>query len=367
MALLKQQLCRGVAGVAGNVFDTIIAFLTGDPGTPGRDWVMWADYRASSGNVGPSYQLDQVVLRNTGKSDNEEIYIGIRAASHSGGIEAGLVLKTYYQFDNSLVLDGNGEAYYATNFYNTTYGSAEGAGDGNYTKCWMPFKTDESTEIWENKPPLELWIFSNKARVILVLNTEERYSNGYMGQYIRHVTPQEIPYPLCCLADSFNGGSGSQNGNLWTTYLGYTTVDWSTEVDWNNHRRNLVFARHGQWSFSTGYTNKRHFACNRFMTPLGWSYDWYMDPTTSVSNGIITGTNMNYPDGGFEQLLFPIYIYAYTASQEDYYLCGQLDGVYWAPNQRNTALSEVGSGDCIVFPNLNRTLWYSWMALKDEL
>ena len=103
------------------------------------------------------------------------------------------------------------------------------------------------------------------------------------------------------------------------------------------------------------------------MTPLGWSYDWYMDPTNSPSTGIVTSANVNYPDGGFEQLLFPIYIYALTASQADYYLLGQLDGVYWAPNIANTALTEVGSGDCIVFPNLNRTYWYSWMALKDEL
>lgn len=353
MALLKQQLVRGVAGSAGNVFDTIIAFLTDTPATPGRDWVIHADYRSL---VAPHYK-DACILKNTGKSNNEEIYIGIEAITHSGGVEAGLVLRTYYQFDNTLMNDGTGKFYFATSWGNTTYGSGLGS-SSQY--CFMPFKTDESTAIWENKPPLELWIYSNKARVILVLNTEERFANGYMGQYIRHVTPQEVAFPLCCLADSFNGG-------YWSSYLGYQTVDWSTEVDWNNHRRNLIFARHGQWSFSTTDTHRREFACNRFMTPVGWSYDWYMDPTTSGWTGIRTDATMNYPDGGFEQLLFPVYIYAYTASQADIYLLGQLDGVYWAPNQRNTSLSEVGTSDCIIFPNLNRTSWYDWMALKDEL
>jgi len=349
MALLKQQLVRGVVNGAGTVFDTVIAFLMSDPETPGKDWTMHADYRI----LNDPYKFDRVVLRNTGKSDNEEIYIGIWAVQQSAGVQAGLILRTYYQFDNE-ILDGR---TYTTDFLNQTYGSPLG---NSSQACFMPFKTDESTEIWENKPPLELWIYSNKARVILVLNTEQRYSNGYMGQYIRHVTPQEVPNPLCCLSDSFNGGP-------WNSYLGYDTVDWST-VGWNSHRNSLIYSQHGYWSFyndsNSGY---RHFACNRFMTPLGWSYDWYMDPTNPAGTGIVTSVPMNYPDFGVEQVLFPIYIYAYTASQADYYLLGQLDGVYWAPNQKNVALTEVGSSDCIIFPNLNRTLWYHWMALKDEL
>ena len=60
-------------------------------------------------------------------------------------------------------------------------------------------------------------------------------------------------------------------------------------------------------------------------------------------------------------------IMALTASQQDYYLLGQLDGVYWAPNIANVSLSEIGSSDCIVFPNLNRTRFFDWMAVKDEL
>ena len=351
MALLKQQLVRGVTG-SGSVFDTIVNFLTSDPLTPGKDWVIWADYRT----LLSTHYKDAVILKNTGKSDNEEIYIGIEAIVHSGGVEAGLVLRTFYQFDNSLINDGNGYYYFATSWGNTTYGS----GLGNSSQyCFMPFKTDESTAIWENKPPLEVWVYSNKARVVLVINTEQRFSNGYMGQYIRHVTPQEVPYPLCCVADSFNGG-------YWSSFLGYQTVDWSA-YSWNSHRQSLIYAQHGVWSFSTSETSYRHFACNRFMTPVGWSYDWYLAPTEPPTTGIVTGTAMNYPDGGFEQLLFPVYVFAYGASQSDYYLLGQLDGVYWAPNQRNSPLSEVGTSDCVVFPNLNRTYWYSWMALKDEL
>jgi len=356
MALLKQQLVRGIFDIPGEecgpgVFDTVVNFLTANPSVPGQDWVIHADYRT----LQEPKKMNAVVLKNTGKSDNEIIYIGIWAGYHSAGIEAGLVLKTYYHFDNDIINDGIGNTF-ATNFYDTEYGS----GHGNSNQCcFMPFKTDKSTDEWEIKPPIELWIFSNKARVILVLNTEERYSNGYMGQYIRHLTPLEVPYPLCCLADSFNGGP-------WSSYLGYQTINWNGGVDWNNDRRNLIFSRHGQWSHATSGTGSRHFACNRFMTPLGWSYDWHMDPTQPPSTSIVTDIRMNYPDG-LDQMLYPIFVYAHTADATDYYLLGELDGVYWAPNQSNTILSEVNSEDCIIFPDINRTDWWRWMALKDTL
>lgn len=363
MALLKQQLVRGVTG-PGSVFDTIIDFLTGDPLVPGRDWVVHADWRPASGLVTENYQQHRVILRNTGKSNNENVYIGIWASYQSAGIEACIVLKAFTHFDNSIISSVDGYTYF-TSFHDQTYGNGHG---NSYQRSAIPFKTDESA-LPESKPPVELWVYSNKARVIIVINTEGRFANGYVGQYIRHLTPQEVPYPLVVLADSFNGGSGN-NDTLWSSYLGYTVVDWDNGVEFQRHRRNLCWSNHGYWSFATSYTDRRHFACNRIHTPLGWSYDWLMDPTqpNHSSYNVNGATHFNYPDGGFEMLLFPINMYAYTASQASLYLLGQLDGVYWAPNQRNTILSEVGSGgDTIIFPDLNRTSWYSWMALKDEL
>jgi hypothetical protein len=366
MALLKQQLVRGVTG-SGSVFDTIVNFLTGAPGTPGRDWVIHADYRASAGMVTANYQYNRVVLRNTGKSNNENIHIGLYAVVHSAGIEAGIILKAYTYFDNAVIPKTGGNDF-ATPFMDTTYGN----GHGNYDcKSFIPFKTDESA-VPESKPPIELWVYSNKARVIIVINTEGRFANGYVGQYIRHLTPQEVPHPLVVLADSFNGGNSVWGGvteALWNYYLGYTTVDWDNGLTFERHRRNLCWSNHGNWSFATSWTERRAFAGNRIRTPVGWSYDWLMDPTQPDHStyNVLEATHFNYPDNGFELLLFPIYMYAYTASQSGLYLLGQLDGVYWAPNQRNTILSEVGSSDCIIFPDLNRTNWWSWMALRDEL
>lgn len=352
MAMLKNASVAGVTG-AGSVFDTVVNFLTANPAVPGQDWVIHADYRTLS----TPFQFDRVVLRNTGKSNNELIYIGIMAIVQSAGIEAGLVLKTYYHFDNDIIPKTNGYDF-ATNFWNTTYGSRQGQ---DSQRCFMPFKTNEFTS---EKPPLGLWIFSNKARVILIINTEERYSNGYMGQYIRFVTPQEVPYPLMCMADSFNGGWSATDENMFNSYLGYQIVDWDGGYDYNRNRRSLIYGQHGYWSFTTG---QDHFACNCVMTPTGWSYDWRQDPTQNSDYGPRTDIFANYPDGTHEQLLLPVYMFAYTASQADYIVLGQMDGVYWAPNQKNTPLTETADGKYIVFPDLNRTSWYSWMAIGDEL
>ena len=357
--MLKNASVTGVTG-AGSVFDTIVNFLTANPAVPGQDWVIHADYRTLS----PPFKFDRVVLRNTGKSNNELIYIGIMAtvcpSGQWAGVEAGLVLRVYYHFDNTIVAKVGGNDFF-TSFWDTVYGSPSG---GSWQWSFMPFKTNESSI---EKPPLGLWIYSNKARVVLIINTEERYSNGYIGQYIRFVTPQEVPYPLMCWADSFNGGGSQYNESLYSSYLGYQVVDWSSNASWNDNRRNLLYAQHGNWSFAKSYDDRRHFCCNRVRTPTGWGYDWYQDPTQTTSYGPKTDVSVNYPDGAHDQVLFPVFIRHHTASNSDYITLGQLDGVYWAPNIKNTPLTETQDGKYVIFPDINRTNWYSWMAVGDEL
>ena len=350
MALLKKYTARGI----DDVFSTIVTFLTSDPGTPGKDWVIHADHRTLTS----PYEYKRVVLRNTGKSNNENIYVGIYGVIDSTGFNSGLILRTYYQYDNSVI---NGQ--FATHFFNNTYGNKCGAYN---THNFMPMRDDASSIT---KPPVDVWVYSNKSRIIIVINSDEKYSNGYAGQYIRYVTPQEVPYPLMCFTDSFNGGnSGDPNTSeaLWNTNLNYPTVDWDSGFEGNQSRRNLLFAQHGGWTNNTSAT--KHFGCNSVMTPTGWGTDWCMDPTVfNRSSGILTATPVNYPDGGTEILLYPLTLYHYTPGFSDYIVLGQLDGVYWAPNVANTIQAEVGGPDCILFPDINRTEWYSWMAIKDVL
>lgn len=50
-------------------------FITGDPGTPGRDWTV---ARQDSLTWGPA-----TVFRNTGLSGSEEVYVGLCAATYT--------------------------------------------------------------------------------------------------------------------------------------------------------------------------------------------------------------------------------------------------------------------------------------------
>ena len=67
-------------------------FITGDPGTPGRDWTV---ARQDSLTWGPA-----TVFRNTGLSGSEEVYVGLCAATYTDGVKGGLVCKVYKAFDS---------------------------------------------------------------------------------------------------------------------------------------------------------------------------------------------------------------------------------------------------------------------------
>ena len=80
-------------------------FITGDPGTPGRDWTV---ARQDSLTWGPA-----TVFRNTGLSGSEEVYVGLCAATYTDGVKGGLVCKVYKAFDS---------APGGTGFLDTAYG-----------------------------------------------------------------------------------------------------------------------------------------------------------------------------------------------------------------------------------------------------
>ena len=56
----------------------VTSFITGDPGTPGRDWTV---ARQDSLTWGPA-----TVFRNTGLSGSEEVYVGLCAATYTDSV-----------------------------------------------------------------------------------------------------------------------------------------------------------------------------------------------------------------------------------------------------------------------------------------
>lgn len=113
-------------------------FITGDPGTPGRDWTV---ARQDSLTWGPA-----TVFRNTGLSGSEEVYVGLCAATYTDGVKGGLVCKVYKAFDS---------APGGTGFLDTAYGNGTGQnGTHAFLPCW--------------NAAMNVWIWSNKARVVIV-------------------------------------------------------------------------------------------------------------------------------------------------------------------------------------------------------
>ena len=141
-------------------------FITGDPGTPGRDWTV---ARQDSLTWGPA-----TVFRNTGLSGSEEVYVGLCAATYTDGVKGGLVCKVYKAFDS---------APGGTGFLDTAYGNGTGQnGTHAFLPCW--------------NAAMNVWIWSNKARVVIVAECNGVYANAYLGQLRRFSLPSENPWPL---------------------------------------------------------------------------------------------------------------------------------------------------------------------------
>ena len=180
-------------------------FITGDPGTPGRDWTV---ARQDSLAWGPA-----TVFRNTGLSGSEEVYVGLCAATYTDGVKGGLVCKVYKAFDS---------APGGTGFLDTAYGNGTGQnGTHAFLPCW--------------NAAMNVWIWSNKARVVIVAECNGVYANAYLGQLRRFSLPSENPWPLVCLTDGYT--------SLWQYTTWHDAITSTGSRDADLHRRNLAFVR----------------------------------------------------------------------------------------------------------------------------
>ncbi len=317
----------------------ITAFITGDASTPGRDWTT---LRQDSLAYGPA-----TVFRNTGLSGAEEVNIGLYAATYTDGVKGGLVCKVYKAFDGS---EGG------TDFLDTAYGNGTGQyGTHALLPCW--------------NTAMNVWIWSNKARVMLVAECNGLYGNAYLGQFRRFCLPSENPWPLACLTDGYT--------ELWdsSTWHDAATAT-SGSYDADMHRRSLPFVRRGCFpqTSSTLYT-WRH-GCHQICRPDGvWTAHFLMCPTESLikrDDGCevsllqdTLGHDVVF-DEGSPRLLLPLYVVLLdtATSLVGASVAGELYGVRWAPDKLAGTESDVDG--YTLFPDVNRVEWHSFMAMGDE-
>lgn len=319
----------------------ITAYITGDPAVPGRDWTV---ARQDTLEWGPA-----TVFGNTGLAGSEEVYVGLHAATHGDGVRGGLVCKVYKRFDPAPLAEGG------TAFFDTVYGNGNGSKDTvSLLPCW--------------NAGVNFWVWSNKARVLVVVDCNGLYGNAYLGQLRRFCLPSENPWPLACLTDGYT--------NFWTNTSWHDSAQtkdgttYKADVD----RRSLPFVRRGCYPVG----NYSYYqACHQVCRPDGvWTSHFVMCPTASLLSRVsinetdaqidTLGTALVTPDGG-KRCLLPLYVMLLEAdgsTATSPCLLGEPYGVRWAPDSLAATGSDVDG--FILFPDVNRTEWHSFMAVGDE-
>lgn len=332
---------KTTATSASNLFSQIVSWLTAGADA-GRDWTIVKDYRTDA------EPLERVVIHNTGLSGQDDVYIGLSNEIYSDTVRAGMCCRVYRYFDPEI-----------QGFFDTAFGSRKGYGD---TWAFMPY--------WNNQ--VDYWIWSNKQRIIIIVKTNDMYANAYLGMFDRFISKSEYQYPLACITDSVWESN-------WGTYIGHNEL-WSSRDSLdgfdNSSTQRLNFIRvMPELSTSSNWDQYKVPACKCINRPSNtWAYRWRIAPTRMSVSGWNLVDNSETIDGYGERqiiypdnapvVVFPTYIYCYDLEGYKAVL-GQLDGVYYCPSAFNSPESVVGN-EYIVFPDINRTNWYSWMAIKDE-
>ena len=336
---------------ANDLFTDIVSFLTGTPATAGRDWTIIKDWRTES------VPENKIVLKNDGLPGGNDVYIGLYDKSKDGNKHV-LFVKTYTYWDSSY------------DFWDTSFGSPLGYGD---TRCCVPH--------WNAS--MDYWIYSNQKRVILVIKTQNRYGMCYLGSILSYLPSNEFPQPLACVADGYThltnwGYLDSYDAMLFTHPNGYQSYE-------QNYRQGFLWIdpHHSYVQYSTFY---RYHGCNAVLTQANvWSPFFHTAPlrtgyletdalqiydNTAPYYGSLMGNVPVFFESGEPSVLVPAYVTILDnpngGVNSDYRcLVGEWDGVYWVPNNQLTAESTIDT-NYTVFPNIDRTTWLDWMAIKEE-
>ena len=186
------------AGASGTgLLQTLIAFLTSDSGTSGKDWTVEhndqsRDNDGTTSSYGSTYK--EYILSNTGLSGNENILIGMR--------------EYLYVSENLYGWELNGYTSVPT-YWNSNALSSHGHSSFDSTrKHWDDLPT---LQLFDNS--MEYWFYSTSEFVFVSVRVSTSYYQCYLGNFVRYGSPGSYPYPLYIAGSSVGNVDYQVGGN----------------------------------------------------------------------------------------------------------------------------------------------------------
>jgi len=290
-------------------------------GTAGKDWIIMHDLFTQDSSLAdafPGLALRQVVLKNSGKSFEEPIYIGIRETENVATNQYLLNFNLYKAWDDQ---------------HETT-------DDWNYNKTETTRDLyDATTENWRELPSTayndddQTYFFSStKNRIIGAVKVSNSVTTSfYLGLGIRYSSRANYPFPLCVI--------GNNAGNF---------------------------------NFTSTATQHR-----MFISP-GTAFAGLFLDNIDVYRPAFAGQVLSYPTQDYSgslnlekitnaKILLSEIFMVYTGSNPDVFLF-QLDGAYHAPyvENANEDTVDVGGSIHLVIQDIFRTTTEDFMAFLEE-
>ena len=185
------------SGVNG-LLDKLLSFVTGHPGTPGRDWTVELNENTKdSGDPGDEpfgSACKQVVLKNIGLSGSEEVLVGIREWKYIAGNAWGWDLNCYLSWQAGILWNWN----------------KVDSGLTAYNSTWERYTNHPMLPLFDDT--MYYWFYSNRQRIIVWVKVSSNYESCYLGFGNRFGSPSQYPYPLLAI--------GSMYGNYSYSYMG---------------------------------------------------------------------------------------------------------------------------------------------------
>jgi len=308
----------GFAGATG-LLQALLDFVTGAPGTPGRDWtVLKNENTKDSGDPGTEpfgSTCKQVVLKNIGLSAVEEVLVGIREWQYLPSNAWGWDLNAYTTWQSGFLWNWN----------------------------WVDSGLTVYDATWErytNHPMLPLlddtmyyWFYSNRQRIMGIVKVSSNYESFYIGFGNRFGSPSQYPYPLLVIGSMYGNYSYSSTGGT------HTSVFWPFKT-------------------TTGACPIIVSPMNTYNTSATYKGYYYFIPTHDFSDpGLALKKTTNS-----KVVLQPIYVVV----DSDTYM--SLDNVVWTPSLgiQSEDTFVIGGDTWRIFQNAFRNDWQDFGAMKEE-